>query len=243
MSDLTERQIQLLNAIIEQYIETAEPVGSETVEKKYPQLGISPATIRNEMVSLTQKGYLRKPHTSAGRAPTPQGLKFYIRELMKAKELSVTEEVAVKERVWDFRYDLPKLLREATRSLAEKAHTLALATGKEDELYYAGLANILEMPEFYDIDLTHNLLETLERLDFWTNLFQRAIEGEDPIHILLGEELGDYLSPCSFVYTHYLVGNHQGTIGVVGPARLNYPSIIPLVRYFGNLLTELGKGL
>ena len=66
--DLTDRQKSLLRAVIEKYIETAEPVGSETVEKE-AKLGVSPATIRNEMVRLTSLGYLKQPHTSAGRIP------------------------------------------------------------------------------------------------------------------------------------------------------------------------------
>lgn len=239
MFDLTERQTQILKAIIEEYIETAEPVGSETIEKKYPKLGISPATIRNEMAKLTEAGYLKKPHASAGRVPTPQGLKFYIRELMKTKELSVADEVAVKEKIWDYRFELDKLLREATYTLAEKTKTLALATDDEGDLFYAGTGNILGMPEFYDIDITRNLLSMLDRFDFWADLFSRAV-GEDPIHILLGEELGSYLSPCGFVYTHYQAGpKHTGAIGVVGPVRLNYPYIIPVVRYFGDLISEI----
>ena len=242
MTGLTERQAQLLKAIIEEYIETAEPVGSETIEKKYPNLGVSPATIRNEMVKLTNAGFLKKPHSSAGRIPTPAGLKFYTRELMKAKELSVGDEVAVKEKVWNYRFSLDKLLREATRALAEKTSTLALATVDEEDIYYAGVANILEMPEFYDINLTRNLLLMLDRTDFWSQLFSRAVEGEDPIHILLGEELGELLSPCSFVYSHYQVGpKSQGVIGVVGPARLDYPYVIPVVRYFGGLISDLTK--
>ena len=84
MHDLTSRQIQILKSLIEEYIETAEPVGSETLEKKH-NLSASPATIRNEMVRLTELGYLKKPHTSAGRIPTPMGMKFYVKQLMKEK--------------------------------------------------------------------------------------------------------------------------------------------------------------
>lgn len=242
MTDLTERQIQILKTIIEEYIETAEPVGSETIEKKYPQLGISPATIRNEMLKLTKMGYLRQPHTSAGRLPTPTGLKFYIKELMKTKELSVAEEVAVKEKIWDYRYEFEKLLREATRALAEKTRTLSLATTEEGDIYYSGVAQILEMPEFYDIDLTKTVLSLLDRFDYLSNLFSRAT-GEEDIHILLGEELeGEYLEPCGFVFTHYQGGSkHSGVIGIIGPVRLNYPSVIPIVRYFGNLIAEIGR--
>jgi len=87
MHNLTERQIEILKAIIEEYIDTAEAVGSETLEKKR-NLSASPATIRNEMVKLAEYGYIKKLHSSAGRVPTPEGMKFYVKELMKEKELS-----------------------------------------------------------------------------------------------------------------------------------------------------------
>src|SRR5258708_6464339 len=102
MHDLTQRQIDILKSLIEEYIETANPVGSETLEKKH-SVSASPATIRNEMVRLTELGYLQKPHTSAGRIPTAMGMKFYVTQLMKEKELSVAEEVAMKEKLWDYR--------------------------------------------------------------------------------------------------------------------------------------------
>src|SRR3989338_3026007 len=103
MSDaLTARQIQILKHIIDEYIETAEPVGSEALEKKY-NLGISPATVRNEMAGLIQKGFLKQPHTSSGRVPTPKAMKLYVDQLMEEKSMSIAEEVKAKEEVWDSR--------------------------------------------------------------------------------------------------------------------------------------------
>src|SRR4051812_21083862 len=155
MHDLTARQVEILKSLIEEYIETAEPVGSETLEKKH-NLSASPATIRNEMVRLSELGYLKKPHSSAGRVPTPVGMKFYIHELMKEKELSVVEEVAMKEKIWDYRERTQQCLKQLTRILADKTKTLAIATDGEGQLYASGLSYILDMPEFYDITITRN---------------------------------------------------------------------------------------
>src|SRR3989338_7212306 len=116
MHDLTQRQVEILKSLIEEYIETAEAVGSETLEKKY-SLGASPATIRNEMVKLTQLGYLKKLHTSAGRVPTPEGMRFYVNQLIKEKELSVAEEVAAKEKLWDYRERVNPFMKEVTKAL------------------------------------------------------------------------------------------------------------------------------
>ncbi len=237
--NLSERQLQILKAVIEEYITTAEPVGSETLDKKY-NLGVSPATIRNEMVRLTDMKLLKQIHTSAGRTPTPVALKYYVDHLMKQKDLSVADEVSVKEKIWDYRQEVDKMLREATKALADKTKALALVATNEGDLYYAGAANILDMPEFYDFELTHYLLATLDRFDFWWELLERST---DPFNTLLGEELGSrtLLSQCGFTYIKFSTPHVTGAIGVVGPSRLNYAYIIPVVRYTGGLIDEMGR--
>ena len=85
-----ERKKLILQAITDDYIRTAEPIGSRTIARKY-NLGISPATIRNEMADLEESGYLQQPHTSAGRVPSSKGYRFYVDSLMEVKELSGVE--------------------------------------------------------------------------------------------------------------------------------------------------------
>lgn len=236
--NLTDRQIQILKAMIEEYIATAEPVGSETLDKKY-SLGVSPATIRNEMVRLTDMGLLIQLHTSAGRAPTPVAMRYYVDHLMKPQELSVAEEVAVKEKIWDCRQEVDKLLREATKALAENTKALAITATRDGDLYYAGAAHILDMPEFFDYELTHELLGTLDHFDYWWSLLERQA---DPFDILLGEQFGPHtLSQCGFVYSKFAAPHLSGAIGVVGPSRLDYPHIIPVVRYLGGLIDEFAS--
>jgi len=236
--DLTPRQVEILKAIIEEYITTAESVGSETLDKKY-NLGVSPATIRNEMVRLTDMKLLKQPHTSSGRAPTPDALRFYVDVLMKPRHMSLTEEMSVKEKIWDVRAEVDKVLREATKALAYKTKTLAITTTGDGDLYYAGVGNILDMPEFYDYELTHTLFDTIEQFDYWWKL----LEGhEDQFVILLGDELGGKaLSQCGYIYNKFETPHVKGAIGVVGPFRLDYPAIVPVVRYMGNLISELGS--
>jgi heat-inducible transcriptional repressor len=239
--ELTPRQIQILKAIIEEYITTALPVGSETLDKKY-NLGISPATIRNEMVRLTDMKFLHQPHTSAGRSPTPTAMRYYVEQLMRPHDMSVTDEVAVKEKIWDYRQEVDKLLREATKTLAERTKVLALTATKEGDLYYAGAANILDMPEFYDYELTHRLFETLDRYDFWWTILK---EHENIFDIVLGDDMGQrgMLSQCGFIYARFTTPHVSGAIGVVGPSRLNYSDIVPVVRYMGGLIDEFAAGL
>lgn len=239
MEDLTPRQIKILKLIIEEYIETAKPVGSETLDKKF-SLGVSPATLRNEMAALTDAGYLHQPHTSSGRSPTPKALRLYVSKLMQPKSLSVTDEVKIKEKIFDHRTEFEKALREATSGLAQ--HTKSLAVGYDDEggIYSSGTANILDMPEFYDIDLTRNILTLLDHLENLTKIFSQG--GDEPItHVLLADDLGFApLISCAVIFYRFGQGkDHQGAIGVVGPYRLDYPKLIPAVNYFGSLLDEL----
>jgi heat-inducible transcriptional repressor len=241
MTDLTQRQIQILRCIVEEFIETAEPVGSESLERKY-SLGISPATIRNEMSSLVNLGYLKKSHSSSGRAPTSLGLKYYVRNLIKPQSLSIKDEVSTKEKVWDYRTEFDRLLKELTRELATRTRSMAVATTDQGHLVVTGASNLLEQPEFYDIDVTKTVLSLLDRRDYWFELIQRSLGGafEQDFHLLLGEDLGlELLEPCGFIYQHYEAGPYKGVMGVVGPARQHYSEIIPLVNYFSSLIKQI----
>lgn len=242
MHNLTQRQIEILKSIIEEYIETAEPVGSETIEKKH-NLSASPATIRNEMVKLSDMGYIKKPHSSAGRVPTAKGMKFYVKELMKEKQLSVVEEVALKEKVWDYRNQSQRFLREIVKSLADKTHALAIITTDQGVIYCAGYANILDMPEFYEIEIARRLLGMIDEYEYFRNICGNTTD-EEGIHVLMGDELGSRLSgPYSFVFTRYKTPQSiNGEVGVLGPVRLRYTSVIPTVRYFGDLVESIASG-
>ncbi len=237
MYDLTPRQIGILKNIVREYIDTAEAVGSETLEKKY-DLGVSPATIRNEMANMVKLGYFSKPHSSAGRIPTSKAIKLYINELMKEKEMSVAEEVEAKEKVWDLREGREKFLREATHELAQKTGTLAVSITDEGDIYYSGYSNILEMPEFYDIDITKNLLSILDNISYFERILQKL---EEECSVFLEDDFEEVLlKPYSFVFSPFETRTHRkGTIGVVGPARMQYELVIPTVRYFRHLIRDV----
>ena len=236
---LTARQTQILKTLIDEYIETAEAVGSENLEKKY-NLGVSPATIRNEMVALTKAGYLRQTHTSAGRVPSPTAMKFYIDQLMEEKQMSLTEEVKAKEEVWDARDDVNSLVREATHALAERTGSLAVGAIDEGRVWHSGYSNVFTNPEFANLEISANLFSFLEEVERMHELFFKRFEGASPVEVLFGEELGwPELAPIGIVATRFKVGNREGALGVFGPARLPYPTIIPTLKYFRNLIEEI----
>ena len=116
--ELTERKLRILQAIISDYIMTAEPVGSRTLSKKY-QLGISPATIRNEMSDLEDLGFLTHPHTSAGRVPSDKAYRLYVNELMSNAEISPAEKEIIENQLRADVSELDKTIRNAARLLSE----------------------------------------------------------------------------------------------------------------------------
>lgn len=239
MVDLTGRQIQILRAIVEKYMETAEPVGSDTIDKKF-NFGVSPATIRNEMVYLSRQGYLHKPHSSAGRIPTAMAIRFYVRELMREKDLSVADEVSVKERIWSNRNQVGELFRESARVIAERSHGIGMVYSQDDNrMYHAGYAHILAFPEFANIDVTRTVLTLIEESQAMQEIFDFA-RGDEPVHVVLGEDLGNrYLAHVSFVFTRVQSPGGSYHLGAIGPARLDYAYVIPMMKYFRSLLTEL----
>jgi heat-inducible transcriptional repressor len=238
MIDLTARQVQILRAVVQEFIATAESVGSETLDKKY-NLGVSPATIRNDMVQLTKLGYLRKSHSSAGRQPTPLALKLYIRELMKEKDLSVADEVSLKERVWNEREKVDGLLRESTKLLAEKTDSIGIAITEDEMIYSAGYSHLLRMPEFYDIEVMRHVLSLIEEFSLLNEMFQGNVE-DQAIKVIFGAELGNkYLEPVSLVYTELNLAGRKCYLGVLGSNRFDYQYVVPMMRYFRNVIREL----
>ena len=239
MEPLSARQTQILKALIDEYIETAEPVGSENLDKKY-NLGVSPATIRNEMGTLTRTGYLKQPHTSAGRVPTPTAMKFFIDQLMEEKQMSLADEVKAKEEVWDAKDDIDELLTEATHALAERTRSLTVAATDEGKVWLSGYSNIFTNPEFSDLHTCANLFNFLEEAEKIHELFfERPLSGS-PIDVFFGEELGwPDLSPVGVIATHFSAKGKNGVLGIIGPVRISYPTVIPVLRYFRNLIEEV----
>lgn len=240
MDDLTQRQIDILNAIIKEYTETGMPVGSVILEKKY-KLGICPATIRNEMVELAKKNYLKKDYFSSGRVPSAKAFRFYIKNLMKEKELPTTEEVSFKNSIWDERKEPHRLLFQATKTLSQKTGYLALTTTNHGDLYYSGVANLLTKREFFDLSVTRNIFELLDEVNYWLRLLDKVLGGNEDVYYFLGEE--DFRDPIfeetGSVFGEFETQETKGIIGVLGPKRMNYDLIIPQVRYLSQLLEEM----
>ena len=126
--ELSERERRVLEAVIQSYVETAEPAGSRTISRRFG-LGVSPATIRNTMSELEEKGYLFHPHTSAGRIPTDRAYRLYVDSLMAPKKLSAKEAGRLAEEISGGGSAIEAILRRAAQSLSVVAQELGVALG------------------------------------------------------------------------------------------------------------------
>ncbi len=130
--ELNARQQQILLAIINEYIDTAEPVGSRTIARKY-RLGVSPATIRNEMADLEEMGFIEQPHTSAGRIPSERGYRYYVDYLMQKYKLSPEEEDLIRQEYTRKVRDIGLLLQRTGQLLSQLTQCAAVVQSPKIE--------------------------------------------------------------------------------------------------------------
>lgn len=335
---MDSRKQQVLMAIITDFISTAEPVGSRTISRKY-KLGVSPATIRNEMADLEEMGYIEQPHTSAGRIPSHQGYRYYVDFLMKKHDLSRQEEDLIRQgyetkvrdvgqviqrtgmllsRITSYaavvisagagsasfkhiqmvlmnsgramvvvvtdagavHHQLVEIAESITQSDLDticqvfnaklQGHTMetikltlikeiyfelskhrnildlamhlineGLALNKEEKIYLGGVLNILNQPEFNNVEKVKTLLSLLEQEGLICNILEKNTN-PDGITVSIGNELSQKeMKECSIVTANYHVkGTPVGTIGVIGPTRMDYPRVVSVVEYMTRNLSE-----
>ena len=132
MNELSERQKSLLLLVIRDYIETAQPVGSKHIVGRY-HLDLSSATIRNEMAALTEMGYLRQPHTSAGRVPTEEGYRYFVSQMMQSAELPESVQRTISHQFYQSRPDVDQWMTLAASILAHQSQGVSVVTAPHAE--------------------------------------------------------------------------------------------------------------
>lgn len=141
---LNERKLKILQAIIQDYIETAEPVGSRTLSKKY-ELGVSPATIRNEMADLEELGFIIQPHTSAGRIPSDKGYRLYVDQFMALKKIRAIEKDSLELDLLKKIGEIEQILKYSSKILSQLTNYTSIALApqiKESKLKHVQLVPI-----------------------------------------------------------------------------------------------------
>lgn len=234
-----KRREQVLEIVIDRYIESAEPVSSRMVARK---LNLSSATIRNVMSDLEDDGYITHPHTSAGRVPTDKGYHYYITSLMHRKALA-DDIVKVVEAQYRQRVrSLEDVLDKTSHLISSLTNYVGVAMipGSE-KVYLDGASHLIEQPEFHDLKKLHNLFTCLEdRMSMLKLLCDES--GDDKLTIHIGKEnKSNYLSECSIVTRGYGIKGKAsaGKLGVIGPKRMVYERVIPMVEYLADTVSEI----
>lgn len=335
---MDERKKKILQAIVQDYVATAEPIGSRTIARKF-DLGVSPATIRNEMADLEDLGLIEQPHTSAGRVPSDAGYRYYVDCLMEPSELDLEQKKAIEGQNSKRIREIQEVVTQTSRLLSQLTNLTSVVIGprrgksnfgqlhflpyqqgqaimvvvKEDgtvenqivdigeevsieelqqvanvfnqkmrgqsvgtanksllreiyselykqralidttlemmerifvldddenNVYLDGALNMLNQPEFRDLDKVKNLFKVFEENQHLKKLLQPAQEG---LSVTIGGEnkLREFQT-CSVISATYRVnGETIGTVGVIGPTRMDYAKVMAAVDFMTRSMTDI----
>ena len=206
------------------------PVGSENLVEKY-KLNFSSATVRKEMGELEEEGYIIQPHTSAGRIPTENGYRLYLEDV-KEKKLSgsETENLAAYLRTKN-----EPNFKEAAKLISQLSGNTVFWAFYQHNLYYTGISNLFQQPEFRELELIYNMSAVIDRFDeIVEGIFEKAKTGTQ---VLLGAEnpFGPF---CGTVLSKYKLDDKTGLFGILGPMRMNYERNMALVKFVSERLKD-----
>lgn len=230
---MSDRQTKILAAIIEQYAEVAAPVGSVMLAKLF---NVSSATIRNEMSVLEQLGYIKQPHTSAGRVPTDAGYRVYVNLIAgDDKQVPSRNDQAIATRV-SHAGEPSRAIKSAVDSLVQLTHNLGLAT-IGNQLYVAGYSNLFGQPEFIDPVQAKEVANLLDNLEPWL----AETEPNEALNVYIGREnpIGRAAGVSLIISRYRSPYSDNSYIGILGPTRQSYRSVMSLVEHAGRTLEEV----
>lgn len=256
MSELTERQKKILWIVVRDYIDSAQPLGSEVILDKYTDLECSSATVRKELSLLEEEGFLTHPHTSAGRIPTDKGYRFYVDNLMRAYNLTMREKTLVDQLAKSLNNDMNQMMEETVRTLHSISNYAtamrtnndffeemigqvqkSISAARRESLYLTGLSKLFYEPEFENIENIRRITGLLEEKDKFSRILD---EYSDPgkVNITIGHEMReDELKDYSLVTRDILFkGESIGKIGIIGPTRMQYGRVTKAVNTIAEML-------
>ena len=233
---MNTRQEKILGALVEEYTETAFPVGSEILLEKF-DLKVSSATIRNDMHKLEKEGYLHQPHISAGRIPTDKGYRYFVEKIMPEQKLSMAEQKKLQTEILKLRAQKTRLTRTTAKLLASLSGSLALS-GSKDNIAEFGMRELLENPEFKNADEFCKLAEALDYIDENVDsILKNVKDGETKIFIGKENPIKEIAQSSSMVVSTYKTkSGEKAVLALIGPKRMKYAKNKSLIEYMKTLL-------
>jgi len=239
---LTERQQSILFALVPEYIHHATPVGSEFLRHKH-EFGVGPATIRNELSELTEKGYLEQPHTSAGRVPTDKGYRFYVDILIEERELKRAKKETKRKKEFFQKIEgegnadgLESLLAKVVEEFSD-----TLVWGVQEgynSIVFGGLRKALRQPEFQDVDSIDQFLAAFEYIFFATEEIVKQAKNTKQ-KVFIGKELQMFpSSDYALVISSFPMRQKKVVwTAFFGPKRMRYRENLELIEWLEEYFT------
>jgi len=221
--------------VVKEYTQTAMPVGSKVLASKY-KFDLSSATIRSEMNELEEKDYLHQPHISAGRIPTDKGYRYFVEKIMPDKELSKQEQKKLQAELLKLQAKNTRLTRTTAKLLSGLSGNLAIS-GVKHEFDDFGMKELLDEPEFREMDDLCRLAETLDYIDEKFDSLVKNLR-DNEVKIFIGKENPiKEISNCSMMISPYKTkSGEKGLLALIGPKRMEYAKNKSLINYMKKLL-------
>lgn len=234
MTELSQRQAKILAAIVKLNCEANVPVASRDLVEKF-DFGLSSATIRNEMAALEKMGYIRQPHTSAGRVPTDEGFRYFVNQLMDKVKLSMREQESLRNEILKLQAVNAEIGRRIAKVLSAHTAQASFAVFPE-EISTVGLSNILDNHALPPED-AREIAEFFDNIDEYAEDMISNYGNQQPT-AFIGKELKlSKRSDYSMIVTGVeLPSGKRGVIGLIGPKAMEYPKNISLMEYITKLI-------
>ncbi len=246
---LSQRQAQLLDFMVREYVKSAEPVGSALV-CSHSDLAVSPATIRNEMQELEELGYLAQPHTSAGRIPTDRAYRWFVNNLLASGHYDAEPKAKrhIEETLTASDREPHAINKAAAQVLHELSDNLVIANIEEsDDFYKTGLSGLMEFPEFREMRAAFPIMSFFDQFDrMFNELEQQFFGGMGRAHglnVFIGREnqAHEIQNEAIICARYRLPGRHIGSLTMIGPIRMDYRKNLGLISYVTDVLNHIAN--
>lgn len=221
---MDKRKEELFNLVVENYIQHAEPVGSKFLVSE-EKLDFSEATVRNELRTLEEEGYLTHPHTSAGRIPTEKGYRYYVDHLdLEKAKISKRDAGFLQNSLNESDYELAR--KSLAKALVELSNETIILAFSVDKVYYTGLSNLFNKPEFQELELVANVSQVFDHCEECLEDFFDKVNSEPGYFIGDEHPFGSMLSVLSARFGK----NKDSLVALLGPKRMDYKYNFGLIK-------------
>ncbi len=233
--EITQRQAKILAAIVKENCDSGQPVASADIVEKYA-FGVSSPTIRNEMQALEKNGYIKQPHTSAGRVPTDKGFRYFVNQLMDRVKLTMKEQESLKSEIYKLQLVHMEMGRRLAKVISEHSGAASFTLFPE-EVSTVGLSNILNNPALPAED-AREIAQFFDHLDEHAEKMMKDYPVHGQAKTFIGKEIqlskkSDYSMIVSGLS---LPSGKKGVIGLIGPKSMKYEKNLSLMEYITKLL-------